>query len=699
MRHPVVMLSVLLVACGGEPTPPPAPNANAYANANANAKAKADANANGGASAGEGPDEAAMDRSVSPCDDFYQFACGGWMKATPIPEDESRWVRSFNVIQEKNELALRDILERHAAGKGEGAYAKELGDYYAACMDEDGIEKAALAPIKPELDRIAAVKDAASLTAELAHLHGMGISPAFRFDSEIDAKDATQVIAQVAQGGTALPERAYYLDDDAKTKQVRSQYEAHVARTFELVGDKPAEAARRAKVVLRMETELARSAMTRVELRDPKKTYHRLDLVGLEKDASAVRWKAYLDAVGLPGVTAINVAQPEFAKTVSKLVASTPMSDWRTYLEWHFVRRVAAMLGSKFVDEDFAFQRTLTGAQHLPPRWKRCVREMDSAMGEALAQPFVKDHLGEDGKRMVQTLVAGIEGEMKLDLESLAWMDDATRARSLEKLAAVRNKIGFPDKWRSYDGLVIGRTSFVADALAARAFEVRRQLAKIGKPVDKSEWEMTPPTVNAYYEPPLNEIVFPAGILQPPMYSKTFALAMSYGAIGMVVGHEITHGFDDAGRQYDAAGNLRDWWTPSIGGEFDKRAACVEKQFDEYIAVDDVHVKGKLTLGENIADLGGLKLSHLAYEKGKGTAHAAGGAFTDEQQFFLGFAQGWCGNTRPEAARLRAAIDPHSPPRYRVNGPLSNSPEFAAAFACKEGSPMVRPKDKRCEVW
>jgi putative endopeptidase len=650
----------------------------------------------------KGPDEVALDRSASACDDFYQFACGGWMKATPIPEDEASWVRSFSVLHEENVKALRGILERDAQGDTHGdAYGSELGALWTSCMDEPAIEKRGTSDLKAELDRIDAVHDAKSLVQEIAHLHTIGVGAPFGFDSEIDMKDATRMIAGVSQAGLGLPERDYYFRDDQRTKDIRAAYEKHVERTFELFGVRAPQAAADAKTVMKMEADLAGASMTNVELRDPQKVYHLLNIDGLKNLAPDVSWDGYLTGVGFPNITAINIAQPEFVKKLDAMVTTVKMPDWRVYLRWHLARSTSPLLSARFVDEWFHFRQVLTGTKVLQPRWKRCVGFADKMMGEALAQPFVKEHLGEDGKRAAEQMVAGIERSMKDDLDHLAWMDDPTRGKAEGKLAKIVNQIGYPSRFRSYEGLAIDRTSLVKNVENATAFEVRRRLAKVGKPVDKEEWEMTPPTVNAYYEPTMNEMVFPAGILQTPFYAKTQTPALNFGGIGMVVGHELTHGFDDEGRQFDADGNLRDWWTAAVGAEFDRRTSCVEKQYDDYVAVDDLHIKGKLTLGENIADLGGVKLSFASFErdeKESGATPAMSG-FTPEQQFFLGFAQAWCANYRPEALRLLVATNPHSPPRYRVDGPLSNVPEFAAAFQCKEGSPMIRSKEKRCEVW
>ncbi len=648
-----------------------------------------------------GPDQAAIDRSATPCDDVYQFACGGWMKATPIPDDEASWVRSFSVLHEENLKALRGILERDAQGDIHGdAYGKELGDFWSSCADEAAVEKRGSADLKAELERIRGVHDAKTLVAEVAHLHMIGVGVGFGFDSEVDMKDATRMIAGVSQGGLGLPERDYYFRTDQRSKDIRAAYQKHVARTMELAGEPPAQADADAVTIMKWETDLAGASMTNVELRDPQKVYHLLNLDGIKQLAPDVSWDGYLAAIGFPGITAINVGQPDFVKKLDALVKGASIEDWKVYLRWHLARSESPFLTKKLVDEWFHFRQVLTGTKVLQPRWKRCVGFVDKMMGEALAQPFVKEHLGEDGKHAAEDMVAGIEQSMKADLESLPWMDDTTRTKAEAKLAKILNKIGFPSKWRSYEGLAVDRASFVTNIENATIFEFRRQMGKVGKPVDKDEWEMSPPTVNAYYEPTMNEMVFPAGILQPPFYAKTQAPALNFGAIGMVVGHELTHGFDDEGRQFDADGNLRDWWTPSVSTEFDRRAACIEHQYDDYVAVDDVHLKGKLTLGENIADLGGVKLAFAAFQRSQKERPAPTIAgFTPEQQFFLGFAQAWCANYRPEALRLLASTNPHSPPKYRVLGPLSNLPEFAGAFQCKDGSAMVRPKDKRCEIW
>ncbi len=668
-------------------------------------------------------DIAALDKSVSPCDDFYQYACGSWMKNTPIPDDQASWARSFTVIRERNESILKDILEKNAAARAktvastaatekklgikvasivsdETARGARLGDFYGSCMNETVANKNGVKPLKGQLASIAAVKDIPSLALELARMHTYGVDVLFNFRSGQDFKNASEVIGIVSQGGLGLPDRDYYLVDDAKKKEVRAAYEAHIEKLLGLVGDSAADAKKTRESVMRIETALAQASMSKVDQRDPDNVYHRIDLPGLKLAAPDFPWEAYMKAVGAPGVVALNVAQPEFMTAANGMLKGVPMADWRMYLRWHLVKSQARRLNDALEEEDFNFRRAITGAAKNLPRWKRCVRATDEALGEALAQSFVKETLGAEGKAVTKAMIADIESAMKANLGTLSWMDAATRERAAEKLGLIANKIGYPDTWRNYDALKIVKDNFLANAMSADAFEVKRQLAKIGKPVDRTEWEMTPPTVNAYYEPSLNEMVFPAGILQPPFFSDKQTLPTNLGGIGMVMGHELTHGFDDEGRRFDGQGNLKEWWSKPVGAEFEKRAACVAKQYDTYAPFPDAHVNGKLTLGENIADLGGVKLAFAALQKTRGGKPlTSSNGFGEDQQFFLGFAQGWCTNMRDQMLRLQVATNPHSPPRYRVNGPLSNLPEFAHAFSCKEGSAMVRPASQRCEVW
>ncbi len=703
MRRAIALLvsfaaaPILMLSCGGE-TPPAAapvtaPSATTAIEKQQTAKTETPAQASG-------VEKAALDPSVQPCDDFYQYACGGWIKATEIPGDEATWYRSFSVIRDRNEDILKGILETKAKGDlGDDKYGKALGDFYASCTDEEGIEKNGTKPLEPWLKATEEVKDPASLTKLLGKLQGDGLGMVWDLSAAQDFGDATQVVGMLWQGGLGMPEKEYYLDDKTpKMVELRGVYEKHVAAMLQLAGDPEPKAKAAAKVVMNVETQLAKAWMSKEDRREPKKINHRTTKQDLPKLAPGIQWDPWLDAAAAKGVMAFNVAQPDFMKAVGQMIGGkVSIADWKTYIRWHLYRQTADDLPKRFVDEKFKWRQALTGMKTLPPRWKRCVRAIDGGMGEALAQPFVKKTLGAEGKATVVNMVTGIETSMHENLEKLSWMDEPTRKAAFVKLSKIANKIAYPDKFRSYDGLAIGRDSYVANMIAASAFEHRRQMGKIGKPVDRSEWQMSPPTVNAYYDAQLNEMVFPAGILQPPFYANAAPTPTNYGGIGMVMGHELTHGFDDEGRQFDADGNLKDWWGPAVNTEFERRAECVKKQYDGYVVLGDVHVNGKLTLGENIADLGGVKLAYRALKTKNANATAAKGELTPEQEYFLGFAQGWCGKLRDEALRHQVATNPHSPPNYRVNGPLSNTPEFAQAFSCKPDAKMVR-KDK-CEVW
>jgi endothelin-converting enzyme/putative endopeptidase len=641
-----------------------------------------------------------MDRSVSPCDDFYRYACGGWLARTPIPPDRPAWSRSFSEIQERNQTLLKGILEDYAAGHvGVGEPdAKKVGDFYAACMDEPAVERASAATLRELFARIDGIKDSASLATQVRWLQDRGFDVFFGFGADQDFRDATQVIGQADQGGLGLPDRDYYLKDDAKTREIRDRYEAHVARMMELAGE-PADRARAAAAtVMRVETALAKASMDRAERRDPLKIYHRIDRKGLEATAPQFVWKRYFTG-DLAEVRAINVLVPEFFKALGELLAKTKLEDLKTYLRWHAVSDHAGALAQAFVDEEFAFSRNLTGAEVLRPRWKRCIDATDAALGEAMAQPFVARTFGAEGKQRSVEMIKDVEASFEANLGSLDWMDAPTRAAAAAKARRVFNKIGYPDKWRRYDAVDVHRDTHVANVMSAAAFESARQAKKIGRPVDRAEWFMTPPTVNAYYNAQLNEMVFPAGILQPPFFSREATDAANYGAIGMVMGHELTHGFDDEGRKFDGDGNLREWWTAAVGKAYEEKAACVVAQYDKYEAVPGVTIKGALTLGENIADMGGIKIAFGALSKRSGGVNAAPATagLTPAQQFFVSYAQAWCTNRRPEYARMLATVDPHSPPQFRVNGPLRNFPAFAETFQCKPGAPMA-PKD-RCAVW
>jgi putative endopeptidase len=655
-----------------------------------------------------GLDESAMDPTVDPCDDFYRFACGGWIAHTEIPADRARWSRGFMTLDEHNEQLLREILEGISSGGAskDTAYAQKLGDFWSTCTNEPKLEDAAktLAADLKALERVKSVKDLAEAVARM-HSQGpqgaLSTAPLFIFRSTQDFKDATQMTGEVDQAGIGLPDRDYYVKDEPKMKEVLGLYREHVAKVFELFGEKPDAAAKDAATVLDLETALATASLRREERREPEKIYHRLEREGLEKLAPDFPWADYFKRSGAPDVAALNVTHPPYFEALDALLKTTPPTKWRPYLKWHFVLGVTPALPKRFQDEDYRFKsQALTGAKEDAPRWKKCVGFTDHALGEALAQAFVAKTFGPQEKATTLMMVQEIEKAFEKNLDTLQWMDSPTKAKALEKVRAIFNKIGYPDRWRNYDALATTRGSFLGNLLAANAFEHARQLAKIGQPVDRAEWNMTPPTVNAYYRASNNEIVFPAGILQPPFFNRDATAPVNFGAMGMVVGHETTHGFDDQGRHFDSKGNMVDWWTPTAGPAFTERANCVRKEYDDSVAIDDLHVNGKLTLGENVADLGGLKLAHAAmksYLAQKPEAVGPPSRFTPDQQFFLGFAQSWCTKSRPEDARMRVTTDPHSPPFLRVDVPLSNSTDFQAAFQCKAGSNMIRAN--RCEVW
>ena len=646
---------------------------------------------------------AALDRSADPCRDFYQFACGGWQKTHEIPPDKARW-GNFDELAENNLTKLNTICQAAAAGKfaPEDRFGRKVGDFYAACMDEQGIEKTGLGDLQAEWARLESVTDTASLTAAVARLHADDVDALFGLGAMPDFKNSGQVIAWVVQGGLTLPDRDYYLKDDKKSAEIRGKYRAYLARMLQLAGLPAEQAGGQARAVFELERALAESHWTRTEARDPRRVYNPTDQAGLAKQCPRFDWSKYLQVLGIAGAEKFSVSTPKNLVRIDELLAKTPADTWRAYLRWRVLDEMAAAraLPAAFVRERFNFVASnFTGAKEMEARWKHCTKLTDHLLGEALGQHFVRRYFPGDSKQRVLELIGNIQRAMQANLEVLAWMDEVTRKAALGKLGKIENKIGYPDKWRDYSAVAIERTSFLKSLLAATRFETRRQLDKIGKPVDRGEWHMTPPTVNAYYNPLQNEMVFPAGILQPVFYTRGANDAVNYGAIGFVMGHELTHGFDDQGRRFDADGNMTDWWSPAVGKEFEKRTACVEKQFSNYVAVDDLKLNGKLTLGENIADLGGLKLAFAAYQRSRRgrPAESQVAGFTPEQQFFLAAAQVWCSKMRPEEARRRVVVDPHSPPRWRVNGPLSNLPEFARAFGCQADAPMVRKE--RCQVW
>jgi len=643
-------------------------------------------------------DEAALDRSVAPCDDFYQFACGGWMAKNPVPPDRARWVRSFSEIDKRNEERVRGLIEAAAAGRVKDPDGGKLGDLYAVCLDEAKAETESPRALQAALARVAAVSDAKDLAREVAAFHRDGAPAFFDFDSGQDFKDATQVIGIADQGGMGLPDRDYYLAQDEKKAAIRKQYVEHAGKLLALAGS--ANAGAEAQTVMRIETALAKGALDRTARRNPANIYHRIERAGLAKTAPRFDWDGYFAALGYPDVRAINVAVPAFFTAFDEVVAATPIEDLRTYLRWTVIRLAAPMLGKSFVEERFRFvSQAFTGSKEDLPRWKKCVAFATGAMGQSVGRLFVEGVFGEEGKAASVEMIRAIEDAFEKNLGSLAWMDEATRAQAKEKLHRIANQIAFPNKWRDYSSLEVDRGSWLANATRAARFDAQRRLEKIGKPLDREDWEWPPSIVNAQYDPSLNRMQFPAGILQPPFFSRDAAPAENYGGIGFVMGHELVHGFDDEGRQYDGAGNLRDWWTQASGKAYEERAQCVADQYSGYTVLDGQHVNGKLTLGENIADVAGVKMAYRALlaRRGDRPPEKPVGGFSEEQRFFLAAAQVWCSNEREQLTRMRLVTDPHSPPRYRVIGPLSNSPDFAAAFQCKPGSRMA--PEKRCEVW
>jgi putative endopeptidase len=647
-------------------------------------------------------DPANLDRSVSACTDFYQFANGGWIKRNPIPAAFSRW-GSFDQLQEGNQSNLLTILRAAAANGNAQANAdiRKLGTFYSSCMDSAGIERAGFQPIKAELDRIDAIRNRRQLEAEVARLHSRGVSNLFGFGALQDFKNSSSVIAGISQGGLTLPDRDYYLNPDKRYADIRTNYVDHVGRMFQLVGETSKQAMADAQTVMNIETALARPAMTRVQMRDPNANYHRMTAAELAKLAPGFNWSSFFVEEGRPDITTINVQNPEFLKAADTLLTSAPLADWKAYLKWHLLDAAAPSLSSAFVNEDFRFSSTLSGAKEILPREKRCARATDAGLRDALGQAYVAQYFSPQAKARALEMVRNLESVFHDRLQTLGWMTDTTKAQATTKLTAFTNKIGYPDKWRDYSILTITPGHFLNNQIAVRQYERRRTLARIGKPVDRTEWGMTPPTVNAYYNPSMNEIVFPAGIMQPPFFDPNADDAVNYGGMGAVIGHEMTHGFDDQGSQFDAQGNLRNWWSPSDLAKFKIGTGLVASQFDAYTVLDSLHVNGKLTLGENLADLGGLSISYAALEKAlaeKGRPPLIDG-FTPEQRFFLAWAQIWRQNITPEAQRVRINTDPHSPGQWRTNGPLSNMPQFAAAFGCKPGDPMVRPDSVRPVIW
>ena len=647
-----------------------------------------------------GLDVSSMDRTADPCADFYQYSCGGWMKNNPIPADQSRW-SVYGKLYQDNQQFLWGILDQLSKQKeGRNANQQKIGDYFGACMDEAAANRLGAAPLKQYFDKIAALKSVKDLPPLLAQLHvSMQDSPFFNFGSNQDFENSENVIAFADAGGLGLPDRDYYTKDDAHSQELRTKYVAHIAKMFELLGDKPEIAKNEADTVMRIETALAKPQLTRVEQRDPYKLFHKMDPKGLQNLTPHFDWAVYIKEIGLPAQNVFNVTQPEFYKALDQQLTGLSTDDMKIYLRWHVVHANAPFLSEAFVNENFNFfGKTLHGTPQLRPRWKRCVSLVDDQLGEALGREFADRAFSPELKQKTLTMTKQIEDSMQQDINELTWMSPATKQQALTKLHAIVNKIGYPDKWRDYSSVTVKPDDFVGNVERSTTFESHRQLNKIGKPLDRAEWSMTPPTVNAGYNPQMNDITFPAGVLQPPLYDPKMDDAPNYGNTGGTIGHELTHGFDDEGRQFDAKGNLKDWWTEADAKNFTDRAQCVVDQYANYVVIDDVKINSKLTEGEDVADLGGLILAWVAWKaQTKDMQLEPRDGLTPEQRFFVGYAQWACENIRPEDARANAITDPHSPGKYRVNGLMVNMPEFEKAFGCKAGQPMVR--ENRCRVW
>jgi putative endopeptidase len=648
-----------------------------------------------------GLDVHAIEQNADPCADFYEYACGTWLADNPIPPDQSSWGR-FSELAERNRTILRQILEEAAATMPTAdADTRKIGDYYAACMDEKTIDARGLIPIQPDLARIDSMKSAADLAGVVARLHSVGVNALFSFSSGQDFKDSTAVIGQADQGGLGLPERDYYFRDDAKSAETRTEYVAHLASMLELMDVAPADAMKQAGEVMKLETELARASLDVTSRRDPGKVYHKMKLAELAALADSFNWARYFTGMNAPKMDNLNVAVPDFFKGVEALLKSEPLPVWKTYLKLRLIHNEASVLPAKLDASNFAFYgKYLTGAKEQKPRWKRCVAAVDNDLGEALGKAYVDKTFGTDGKQRTLEMVEKLEAALGQDLEQLTWMTPATKQKAIEKLHAITNKIGYPDRWRDYSALKIVKRDAAGNSMRGSEFEFNRELQKIGKPVDRAEWGMTPPTVNAYYDPQMNNINFPAGILQPPFFDKQADDATNYGAIGAVIGHEMTHGFDDEGRQFDLKGNLENWWTDTDVKAFDEREQCLVDEYSAFQLRDGTHLNGKLTLGENTADNGGLRLAWIALMSALANrALPPKEDLTTEQRFFLAWGQSWCQNATGEVERMQAQTNPHSIARFRVNGVVSNMPEFQKAFSCLATAPMVRPPANACRVW
>jgi len=647
-------------------------------------------------------DVSSMDKSVDPCVDFYTYSCGAWQRKNPVPPDQTSW-GVYAKLYEHNLAFLRGLLEEAGkTGDTRDQAGQKIGGFYASCTNEAVVEKRGLGAIQPQLDKIAGLKSTKQIPALVAHLTlPFGRSTLFSAGSAQDPDNSEQEIASINQGGLGLPDRDYYTKTDAKSKEIRDRYVQHVQKVFEMLGDSPESARQEAATIMRMETGLAQASWTQVERRNPYNLKHKMSAAELTQLAPNFDWAMYYQELRYPKFEVVNVSSPNFVKQMNSELGSEPITNWKNYFRFHVVDQYSPFLSSKFVQENFEFYRQyLRGAKELQPRWRRCVQYTDYSLGEALGQIYVRKVFSPELKASTLDMVKRIEAAMGERIRQLDWMSPETKQQALAKLAGIRNKIGYPDKWRDYSSVRIVPNDFAGNVTRAAEFELHREINKIGQPVDHGEWQISPPTVDAYYDPQMNDINFPAGVLQPPLYDAKMDDAPNYGDTGGTIGHELTHGFDDEGSQFDAKGNLKNWWTKEDRTRFEQRTACVRDQYAGYTVVDDAHINGELTLGENVADLGGEILAYMAWKgatKDKNLEPVDG--LTPEQRFFIGFAQWDCANERPDDLRMRAMIDPHSPAKYRINGVVVNMPEFANAFSCKAGQPMVNATEKVCKVW
>lgn len=644
-----------------------------------------------------------IDSTVKPTDDFYQYVNGKWLKNNPIPETESRW-GSFSELEKQNKNKLKVILEEASADKSAkpGSNVQKIGDFYAVAMDSVKLNKDGVAPLKDEFAYIDGIKNTDDLIKAVGHFHMEGVGPMFSGFIAQDPKNSVEYITQLFQGGISLPDRDYYTNTDERTLGIQKAFMEHVAKMFVLLGDKADVAEKEAKTIFDIEKGMAKSSMTKVELRNPEKQYNKKTVKELAALTPNLKWDLYFNELGIKNIENVVVGQPEFYKALNGALKTVSLNDWKTYLRWNLIDATAGKLSDDFVNEHFAFYgKTLMGTPALKPRWKRALEATDASLGDALGQIFVERHFTEASKKRVGEMVENLIAAYRVRIESRDWMSAETKKAANLKLDKVMKKLGYPDKWKDYSSLEINRDSYVQNYMRANTYTFKEMVAKLGKPIDRTEWGMTPPTINAYYNPSMNEIVFPAGIMQPIFFNPDADDAVNYGIMGAVIGHELTHGFDDEGCQFDADGNLKNWWTDSDKANFKKKTDMVVKQFNDYVAIDSMHVNGELTLGENIADLGGLTISYYAFKKsleGKPAPEKIDG-YTAEQRFFLAWAQGWRGNMRPEFLKNMIQTNPHSPGNFRGNGPLTNMQEFYDAFGVKEGDKMYRPKEERAEIW